>query len=77
VDKPTITILPPTPPVVVCQDATEDFVNVEFTVVADTPDPITVPGSAVVVGDGISSCIRQGVQGNRKRIIAQHSLCAE
>jgi hypothetical protein len=42
-DQPTLTILPPASPVVVCQDAQEGFVDVEFTVVSDTPDPISVP----------------------------------
>jgi hypothetical protein len=44
-DKPTVTVLPPTTPVVICEDSQEDYVEVEFTVQGDTTDAITVPNS--------------------------------
>jgi hypothetical protein len=42
-DKPTVTVLPPTTPVVICEDSQVEYVEVEFTVQGDTTDDITVP----------------------------------
>jgi hypothetical protein len=73
-DKPTITILPPSAPVVVCQDEQEGFVDVEFTVVSDTPDPISVPDLATLSGSGVLECRRSGSLGDGERKIAPHRL---
>jgi hypothetical protein len=42
-DQPTVTVLTPIAPVTICEDSQEPFVEVEFTVQADTADLITLP----------------------------------
>jgi hypothetical protein len=55
-DKPTVTALPPTAPVTICEDSQEPFVEVEFTVQADTTDDITVPNK---ITNGSRVCTAQ------------------
>jgi hypothetical protein len=45
IKRPTVAVLPPTTAVVICEDLQDDHVDVTFTVQADAPGLITVPGS--------------------------------
>jgi hypothetical protein len=65
--KPTVTVLPPTSPVVICEDLQEAYADVAFTVQANAPGDITVPNTIAPTGSAAQgNCIVPGSTNTRK-----------